>query len=480
MTKSVVTQASTVFVIAKNLIVKNNFLSSILVPSLLFLPLVFAKFGRLDDFVFYLYTRSDVSGVIHSGLTYGRPITSLILGKTFSSVSYIQDFSKLRLLSLACLILVFLFAGRFYSKMGAARFTFGLLLFMTLPGLWVFLSWAQGLPHIVALLFLIVGASCYFKAKLKWLFFLLSALTMFTYQPFALLFPIVLMSRIIQNRDDRYKKHFFIIMTWTIILAIINFWLVKSQASPNVRSNITENYTEKLHWFVSEWVPRVTFPWSLNANTTMSTISIILFALLAASYIFKERNLKAPILFSCMIFPGIPFIISVENWASSRAVFASNIAFLIVALIFSTSLRLNYIFSIITNLVATSSLAYLLFIATMNGYQGLVFPQAQEWARLEQEIRLVGDDATLISGQVSLFEQSGSPIFSYDEYGVLNSSVETALLGMITMAKFETAAESIPIEIGADRICQMEFSHFLPSTNTYILLPIAGTPGCTG
>ena len=288
------------------------------------------------------------------------------------------------------------------------------------------------------------------------------------------------MSRIIQNRDEGYKKHFFIITTWTIFLAFINFWLVKSQASPNVRSNITKNYSEKLHWFVSEWVPRVTFPWSLKTNSIMSTISIILFVLLAASYILKERNSKAPILLSCMIFPGLPFIISAENWASSRAIFASNIAFLIVAAIFMSSVRENFMQRSIKNLVATSSLAYLLFIATMNGYQGLVFPQAQEWARLEQEIRLIGNDATLISGQVSLFEQSSSPIFYYDEYGVLNSSVETALQGMITMAKFETAAESIPIEIGADRICQMEISHFLPSTKTYILRPIAGTRGCTG
>ena len=466
------------FVMFRNFVKNDHLLQATLIPGLIFLPLVFAEFGRLDDFVFYLYTRNDVSGVIQSGLTYGRPVTSFIIGETFSRVNSIQDLSALRFLSLICLVLILFFTGKFYSKPTTSQFTFGALAFISLPGLWVFLTWAQGLPHILALIFLVVGSICYLQTRYRWMFYLLSTLAIFTYQPFALLFPVLLMSRIIGDRDVTYKKHFLKISSWLIFLSFLNYALVKSQSTPNVRSSITKDYSEKMDWFLNEWAPRVTFPWSLSINLALSAVSILLFVLLMVNYFLKEKNLKGPIMLICMCFPGIPFVISAENWASSRAIFASNIAYFIVMAFFITSLGASPTKTLIRNVVATSSVTYLLYLAAMNGYQGLVFPQVQEWGRLEQEVRLISGASTAISGQISLFEQTSSPILSYDEFGVLNSSVETALRGMITLAKFGTQVESVPVLIGTDRLCQLENSYFESPTKTYVLRPLSGMAGC--
>jgi hypothetical protein len=233
-----------------------------------------------------------------------------------------------------------------------------------------------------------------------------------------------------------------------------------------------------MEWFLGEWVPRVTFPWSLNVNLTLSAVSIILFVILTVNYFLSEKNFKGPVLLICMILPGIPFIVSSENWASSRAIFASNIAYFIVMVKFVSSVEISPKRIAIKNIMSSAALTYVLFLAIINGYQGLVFPQVQEWGRLEQEVQLISTESTQISGQISLFEQSSSPIISYDEYGVLNSSVETALRGMITMAKSGTPVELLPIEIVTDRTCQLQNSYFQSSTKIYFLWPISGMPGC--
>lgn len=459
-------------------ITQTHLFQSILIPCLVFMPIVFAEFGRLDDFAFYLWTRNDVSGVIQSGFSFGRPITSLVIAETFSKVNTIQDFSTLRLLSVICLVLIFSFAGKLYSNVNNFQFTLAVLAFITLPGLWVFVTWAQGFPHILALFFVVVGANCYMHKEKRWLFYVFSSAAIFTYQPFALLFPTILMTRILYISEVGYKRHFVRISSWLFILLLSNYWLVRLQAAPSARSNITKNYSEKFHWFVGEWVPRVTFPWNLNANLKLSFLSIILFVILATKYVIREKNLKAPILIFCMSFPGIPFLISAENWASSRAIFASNIAYFMVMFFFFLRVQLTPSEVALKDFATYIALACLLFFSVMHGYQGLVYPQVQEWSTLEQDVHLIPSGVNQISGQISYFEQSSSPVFSYDEFGVLNSTGETALLGMITLAKKGTPAEMVSIKIVTERACQQENSYLQTRTNTFILRPISGMKGC--
>ena len=200
-------------------------LASIL-TVVVFLPASLAHFGRLDDFSFYMYTREDISGVIQWGWSYGRPVTSFIIGNSFGSVNNISDFSILRFLSLVTLVGIIFIMHLAYLK----EKRFGILVkvmatvyFISLPGIWVFMTWAQGLPHLIALLFVAISVSCYTDSKLMWMYYAFSALSMFTYQPFSLLIPVILLSRLIKVDSPIWKKDYLRIAGWNMSLLFFNF-----------------------------------------------------------------------------------------------------------------------------------------------------------------------------------------------------------------------------------------------------------------
>ena len=263
-----------------------------------------------------------------------------------------------------------------------------------------------------------------------------------------------------------------------VFLCLLNYFIVKSQKNPNVRSQITSDYIEKMSWFVSEWIPRVLFPWSLKVNIIGSSVVGIIFLVVFISFARKNKFSHVFILLSSMILPSLLFLITGENWASSRAVLASNISFGIglLFLVFKCDLLKKSYF--IMKLAALGVAAALFFNSIFIGYGSLVLPQAQEWQNTINDMAIVPRDAIEITGHLSFFEQSPAVSFSYDEFGILNSSVPDALRGMIKMAMSSSRLVNIPVNIEADRKCQRLFSSFDEKSKRFNLYPLAGMPGC--
>ena len=202
--------------LSKYLFLQTKYLYMI-ITLLTFFPMVIFRFGRLDDFSFYLYSRNDVQGVINSGLSFGRPITTFIIGKTIGLVSNIDGFSIIRAGTLIILILIVYLASTFYklnTKSVSIWPLFLLFYFISLPGLWVFMSWAQGLPHVLGLLFVLISVMAYCSPQHQKYFFVFSFLTFFTYQPFGLLIPILLVPKLFKEKTRNLVREFVKMFLW--------------------------------------------------------------------------------------------------------------------------------------------------------------------------------------------------------------------------------------------------------------------------
>jgi hypothetical protein len=446
-----------------------------------FLPAIFSRYGRLDDFGFYLYTRADMVGVIKSGFSYGRPITSLILGESFAAVDRISGFSYLRLLSLVILCITLLIFRKIYFDNLKHLPIWAipvLMTFLSLPGVWVFMTWAQGLPHFIGLMFAALATMAYFRQRAIVFFFIFSAASMFTYQPFGLLVPILFLLRVLFLARKEYVKDFGKLFSWALILLILNYLMVRAQPSPNVRSEITADLKGKLNWLIFEWIPRVVFPWDLAHKDFFAYFSLILFILISLIYVSKYSAKKFLCILLFMAFPSIPFIVSSDNWASSRAILASNIAYGAVNIFMVLEIKSRIPFkNAIRTLTALCSLA-LFLLAIFQGYSGLVMPQTVEWSNTLKAVNSVQKEVKIVSTSLTFFEQTSSSVVSYDEFGVLNSSVETPLRGMISMALAESGVTNVQILISDKRECQRKPSSFEKETGTLFLRPIAGMKGC--
>lgn len=453
----------------------------LLITLLTFFPMVILRFGRLDDFSFWLYTRDDPQGVVTSGLSFGRPVTTLIIGKSFELVPGIEGFSIIRAGSLLLLLLIAYLAFNFYrveNKPEPILSIFFLLYFVSLPGLWVFMSWAQGLPHILGFLFVFISVIAYCRPHGQKYYFAFSFLAFFTYQPFGLLIPILLVPKLFRERSSNLIREFIKIYMWITVLCLMNYLLIKSQSAPNSRSQLTSDFSLKLSWFVSEWTPRVLFPWSLQVNVFGAVIAGIAFVFVFQDFLRKERISRAMILLLSIILPSVPFLITSENWASSRAILASNISFTVgisfLIMKYFSLKRRNLMLKLMS--VAFASVFFMNSIYT--GYGSLVLPQSQEWKGTLSAVALAPKETKEITGHLAFFEQSPSASLSYDEFGVLNSTVSDPLTGMLRMAMSNLWLAKLPLNIDLERKCQDSVSSLNLETNRFNLYPLVGMPGC--
>jgi hypothetical protein len=443
--------------------------------------MVVFRFGRLDDFSFYLYSRNDLQGVINSGFSFGRPITTFIIGNTIGSVGNIDGFSLIRAGSLIILLFVVYLSSTFYkltNKPISIWPFFLLFYFMSLPGLWVFMSWAQGLPHVLGMLFVLISVMAYCRPRYQKYFYVFSFLAIFTYQPFGLLIPILLVPKLFQEETRNIVREFVKIYLWVFSLCLINYLVVKSQAEPNARSQITSDYLEKMSWFVSEWIPRVLFPWSLKVNLIGSAVMGMIFLALLMDFAKKMELRLSMILVSSIGLPSLPFLITGENWASSRAILASNISFAIGLFFLASKYHSLRKSDFILKFAALGVATIFFFNSIFVGYGSLVLPQNQEWKNTLRDMAIVPSETREIIAHLSFFEQSSSISFSYDEFGVLNSSVPDALGGMIKMAMASFWLKNVPTNIDTERKCQKVASTFEEKTKSFNLYPLAGMPGC--
>lgn len=441
--------------------------------------LVISKFGRLDDFAFYLWSRNDAWEIIKSGLTYGRPLLSLILGLSFTEVNSIEGFSIMRAISVLILLATILILYIHYSKklkINTPVFFSVTFLLLSLPGVWVFLSWAQGLPHFVGLLLVAIAVNCYESKKI--VFYVSSLLAIYTYQPFGLILPTLLTIEIMHKKDRAFFREFTKFISWIIFATFSNLVVVHIQPNYNRRANFTTSYSEKLSWVYSEWIPRVVFPWSFKPwmFLTFLIVSIYIILLILCAKYFNYPKILA--LVFATTFTSVPFVISVDNWASSRAVLSSNIVFYVAICYLASQVSL-FKKTKKLNVTALFLMCLMFFLySTKVANETLVYPQSFEWKRSVQEIRNIPNEAKIIEVQLAPFEQTSAPFTAYDENGILNSSVEIPLKGMVALAQDSLDKKSLEIQFNSIRQCQSPSSFLDLNSGVYKINILKGVKSC--
>jgi hypothetical protein len=120
----------------------------------------------------------------------------------------------------------------------------------------------------------------------------------------------------------------------------------------------------------------------------------------------------------------------------------------------------------------------LLITSVRNGYAGLVFPQTREWTRTIEDLKNYDGDVKEIRVQLAPFEQTSSEVISYDEFGILNSSVDYPLIGMVMMARNQVGLNEAEVILVSTRECQTKRTFLDPESRVLFLSPLAGVKGC--
>jgi len=443
------------------------------------LPLFFIKFGRLDDFTFYLYAKSDFAGLAASGFTFGRPINSSLNALDFSVMHNIARFSWLRFLNVLLLVAsleLYLFVHKKVTKWDSIqkRICIYFLIF-SLPGIWVFLTWAQGVPHFLALLVAVLSSYFLVVKENRFAFLICLSLSIFTYQPLGLLVPALCFSLIGKKQGQKTIDLVKFSTLSTIAITTVNFISIHLSKHPNSRSTIVSDYSGKTKWIIHEWIPRVFFPYPLHASLLPAVIAITLFLLVlilvGRSYNFSKSLYGAMVI----LLPSLPFLAINENWASSRAILSTNIAILCVMFYSYRTLDNRKIRS---NLgIACFGLSFFLFsLSAVFALKGLVAPQSKEWNSTLRIVSNLPNEVKSLKLQLTNFEQTSSSVLSYDEYGVQNTSVGEVGVAQTLLAIDQLHIKNLSVTLQNKRICSTNRMNL--KNGILVISPLAGLISC--
>jgi hypothetical protein len=448
-----------------------------LATSLVYCVQIFLPFGRLDDFTFYAYANENFFSFATSGWSYGRPITSLTNALLFRNVDSMNDLSFIRSANvLVLLISIYMYGKIFFETRSSSKknLLIGLLIFLSFPGIWVFLTWGQGFAHLLAFPLIVITIKLRAIKNSKFAFSLFVIGVMFIYQPFALAIPsILLFTEAFLNRRKLDVQRLIFPIAVVLMALALNYLTIRSQKNPNTRSELVYSFQEKFLWIVNEWMPRVILPHLLRPLSYISIISLLIIGLLLFR-LGQRTNFKiSMVLLFTIVLPWAPFIVIEDNWASSRAVLASNIALYFgigtIFLLMPVAISKNFKSLLL-------KFAVLVFaVSTYAAYSGLVLPQNAEWNNVKTILRQLPPTATKVQINLAFFEQTTSKLKSYDEFGVQNSSVQESALNQLKLGAEEESLTHIRFFVNQNRTCMRVL---LTRQEPIKVSAVGNMPGC--
>ena len=443
-------------------------------------PIVLGNYARLDDYVQLLWVMDY--GKVHLidwSLTFGRPVTFLVNSLTFETAGSISNLWVSRLVgavsfSCSAVLMCNMVVAKSHTFL---RRVVLVTLFVSLPGLWVFLSWAQGAGHGVSFLCAVFACyltrlSCLKQAKSLCRGLLLSGstfffvfLAIFGYQPFGLAIPGIFLGLSALSRFDKpFFRPFYLTSLFVVVAMVVNALVVRSYpGSP--RSRFASDLQQKFEWAMSEFLPRTAWPFSLTVKHVPAMI-VAGCVLVAATHALLQlvrsgrQNTAVQLFIASIIslsFPLLPHLLIEENWASSRATLTPAFVFWILALAtlfrvidrwireFSAAQKSNQVLRKFLGLevVTVIGLLVLCFFSLFRAHAGLVAPSIREWNQTQSVWAAIDSPIAEIRICALPFFNPGVPYVSYDEYGILTGSVSWAAPSMHRIAAREAKVDSL-------------------------------------
>jgi hypothetical protein len=436
-----------------------------LIGFTVFFRSIFANYGRLDDYTLVVEAVNKTHHMRESYIYSGRIFPAIFIDTVSLPLNGVSDLVYLRLLSLvavslaaiALAITAFVFLNKFETKLRLiAGLLVGLVIF-ALPGAPNAVTWSILCLPLFAILFALCGGLIIAmsdglpKYGLRVLSVGLIFLSVFTYQHWVMLSIVPISfsfaSNWIEGRKLEIRKILFVLLSCGFGLGA-NYLYIRLLSSESTKRTFAKPITESLRWFFTIFLPR-SINFGIPDSNLWLVFSIVCACLALIVPILVCRDLwlvSASTVITWLISAAV--VIPTENWASYRLIFPSQIVFwsgCIFGLVFGVGHRSKGVQ--LAGLIAlTTVLTVFLAQSGFNGYKYIAKPNEIDW----ESVRCVLDEQNPDNPINALVLTDNSNIqssfISYDEYGVIGSSVQWVLPNMylLTSLAKERAALDHP------------------------------------
>jgi hypothetical protein len=397
---------------------KRPFLSYLFVFLLLLITgaVVFRDYFSLDeaDILWEVRTGSQWKIGFRSMLSDGRPVYSFLVTGSLTLLKTFTSLKFLRLVSILDLFLVCLLLFRFMKRQGMSvnhAFIASVMIF-TLPGICVYIPWAECWDQHLATVFALLGGTLLVRVLTKhlgalpegqqsltrwneYVYFgaaiVLEQAALMTYQNLALAFviPAFMMLLIKKDVSSRNRSIFFFYVGLSFVLALgLYYQLIGSILnSVNVplssRAGFTTHYLEKAKWIVSMFFEATKLNLVLFKGPVQYVFPWLLGAAVARD-IFKKRfqDLFFLLAFCVMVF--LPHLVLVENWGATR-----NFGLMSLLLSFYLVLRTGELVKAFTTPVAAGTALVFTGIMCFFFWESWVKPEQMDYEYMKTFVQKI-------------------------------------------------------------------------------------------
>ena len=423
---------------------------------------IVGEYGRLDD---YTLVVQSVNGSHHFKDVFfhsGRILPSIIGDFLFSRVNSVSNLAYLRglcvfvLATTSALVALFvknLFKSRMYSLQILPSLLIGSCIFIT-PSSANAATWAvQCVLHLSLTLGLSGGILIATKNQYKnrWnnvIGCLLIASAAFTYQHYVMIALLPVLFRLAHtwftSKIFEYTKAMLICIFCGLAL-LSNFAFLRIIRSESSGRAFGSPISEHITWFFTTFIPRsinIGVPDS-NSNRYFS-MGLLLLGLISP-LIINRRFWPLPLLIVGAWFMSAIVVLPTEMWASYRLLYPSQII-LWSGIVFGLVLGFQELPKR-SNAIGISTMIILIVIFSassgISAYRFMAQPNIVDWASVRCALETRIPNAPIDALVVTDMNDSTSSFVSYDEYGVIGSSVDWVLPMMYRLTPLATKRESL-------------------------------------
>jgi len=433
-------------------------LTSSLVGFFVFISSAKGSYGRVDDYTLVVDAANKSGHIREVYFFSGRVILSLFTDFVYARATSVSHLVWLRLLGVMVLSVgaaliaytAFSLTARQVNKM---RFLFSLILGLVLFALPVSTNaatWAIMSLQLIGFPFAIYGgylvaatkrANMYWKLPVAFVFLLIST---FSYQHFVMLalLPVTfaICTSWVENRNYLFSKMVLIVFGCGSSL-LVNYVFLGLVESESTSRTFSSSLTESTRWFFVEFTPRSI---NLFLNDTMAnrwiSAGILLLALSVPVFV-SQRFLLVSWTVMLSWFISAVVVIPIENWASYRLLFPSQVilwcgvVFEWFLLAMHKGIRPRPMFIGLFSVVLVIGLA----VSGSNAGRFFAQPNRIDWKSLNCELESRNPDDPINALVATDAIEARSSIISYDEVGVIGSSIEWSLSNMYLLTPFAEA-----------------------------------------
>jgi hypothetical protein len=416
------------------------------------------SYGRLDDYTLVVDAANKSMFMREAYFFSGRVIPSLAVDFVYARATDVSHLVWLRLLGVTMLSVgAALIAYTSFSLLAKhsdkARFLLSLV-----PGLAVFAlpvstnaaTWAilslplAGFPFAICGGYLIATSkqtNLHWRLPLAFVFLLIST---FSYQHLVMLALLpttfAMCSSWVHNRSYPFSKMALTVLGCGVSLSL-NYAFLKIVESESTSRTFSSSISDSTKWFLVEFAPR-SVNFFLNDTLINRYISTGILLLAFAVPIFVSRRfllVSGTVLLSWFISAVV--VIPTENWASYRLLFPSQVVlwsgvvFEWLLLAIYKEIRLKPLFIGVTSVALMAGLA----VSGANAWRFFAQPNLVDWSSMNCELESRNPDDPINALVATDATEARTSIISYDEVGVIGSSVDWVLGNMYVLTPFADA-----------------------------------------